>query len=166
MSPIVSPRPRAGSEHGEHGAGAQLRMLDAAKPRVSPAAAGRGAGLEAERPRRPALRLVPGGHRDPDPGERASAIVAPVLLAGANGHGREILRAELGATLAPRTRWVEAVDVASVLEHAASSRMVILAGDLEDADAESLMRLLGRRHPELPVICVHAPLPAAAGGCG
>jgi len=161
MSPIVSLRSRAGSEHG---AGAELRMLDAAKPRVSPAA-GRGAGPEAERSRRPALRLVPGGRRDPDPSERASAA-APMLLAGASGHGREILRAELGATLAPRTRWVEAADVAGVLEHAASSRMVILTGDLEDAGAESLMRLLGRRHPELPVIRVDSPLPAAAGGCG
>jgi hypothetical protein len=133
-------------------------MLDSAKPRVSPTA-----GWEAEQ-RRPALLLVPGGRRDP--GERASAV-APVLLAGASGRGREILRTELCATLAPRTRWVEAADVASVLEHAASSRMVILAGDLEDAGAKSLMRLLGRRHPELPVICVDAPLPAtAAGGCG
>jgi hypothetical protein len=161
MNPIVSLRSRAGSEHG---AGAELRMLDAAKPRVSPTA-GRGADLEAERPRRPALRLVPGGRRDLDPGAQASAV-APVLLAGASGRGREILRAELGATLTPRTRWVEAADVASVLEHAASSRMVILTGDLEDAGAESLMRLLGRRHPELPVICVDAPLPAAVGGCG
>jgi hypothetical protein len=162
MSPIVSPRPRAGSRHG---AGAGLRMLDAAKPRVSPAPSGE-ANREAAQPRRPALRLVPGGGRDG--GERASAV-APVLLAGANGRGREILRAELGATLAPRTRWVEAADIAGVLEHAAFSRMVILAGDLEDADADSLMHLLGRRHPELPVIRIDAPLPAAAaaaGGCG
>jgi hypothetical protein len=131
---------------------------------VSPAA-GREADRDAAQPRRPALRLVPGDGRDGD--ERASTV-APMLLAGASGRGREILRAELGATLAPRTRWVEAADVAGVLEHAAYSRMVILAGDLEDADADSLMRLLGRRHPELPVICVDTPLPAAAaaGGCG
>jgi uncharacterized protein YbjT (DUF2867 family) len=88
-----------------------------------------------------------------------------VLLAGASERIRATLRAELGATLPSRTRWVEADDVAGALEHAAHSRMVILAGDLDDADTESLLRLLGRRHPELPVICVDAPLPAVAGGC-
>ena len=44
--------------------------------------------------------------------------------------------------------------------------MVILAGDLDDADTESLMHLLGRRHPELPVVCVEEPPPAAAGARG
>jgi hypothetical protein len=89
-----------------------------------------------------------------------------VLLAGADERGRAILRAEFSTTLPPRTRWIEADDIASVLERAAYSRMVILAGDLQDADADSLIRLLGRRHPELPVIYVDAPLPVAAGGRG
>jgi DNA-binding NtrC family response regulator len=99
-----------------------------------------------------------------------SAETAPVLLAGADAGRRAVLRAELGATLPSRTRWVEADAIAETLERATFSRMVILAGDLDDADVESLTRLLGRRHPELPVICVDAPAPApapaAAGGRG
>jgi hypothetical protein len=149
MSPIVSARPRAASR------GPRLRALDPGWRPESPADA-QGA---SESPR-PALRIVPGEGREPAP------RVTPVLLAGADERARENLRREFGATLPLRTRWVEADDVAGVLERAAYSRMVILAGDLEDADTESLMRLLGRRHPELPVIRVEAPLPAVAGGRG
>jgi hypothetical protein len=110
--------------------------------------------------RRPELRLIADRGREPSP------RVAPVLLAGADERSRAMLRAEFGATLPARTRWVEAGDVAEALERAAHSRMVILAGDLDDADADSLMRMLGRRHPELPVICVDAPQQAVAGVCG
>jgi hypothetical protein len=120
-------------------------------------------GLDAAEQRRPALRIVPYDGRELAP--RA----APVLLVGANARERAALRAEFGAMRAmlPRpTEWVEADDVAGVLEHAAYSRMAILAGDLDDADMESLMRLLGRRHPELAVIRVDASMPAAAGGRG
>ncbi|HEY2282364.1 MAG TPA: hypothetical protein VGH60_02300 [Solirubrobacteraceae bacterium] len=148
MSPIISPRTREGSRRPA------LRALHSGAP----------AETLRSRPdesvqRRPALRIVPGG------GRRSAPHSAPVLLAGASERIRATLRAELGATLPSRTRWVEADDVAGALEHAAHSRMVILAGDLDDADTESLLRLLGRRHPELPVICVDAPLPAVAGGC-
>ncbi len=117
-------------------------------------------GIEATELRQPALRIVP------DEAHESARRTAPVLLAGADAHERAALRAELGATLAPRTGWVEVDDVAGVLERAASSRMAILAGDLDDSDAGSLMRLLGRRHPELPVIRVDAPMPAGAGGRG
>jgi hypothetical protein len=122
---------------------------------------GEAPGPEINRPRAsqadgPALRIVAG----------ESAETAPVLLAGADARRRAVLRAELGATLPARARWVEADAVAEALECAASSRMVIFAGDLADADVESLTRLLGRRHPELPVICVDAPVLAAAGGRG
>jgi DNA-binding NtrC family response regulator len=92
--------------------------------------------------------------------------IAPVLLAGADARRRAILRAELAATLPRRTTFSEAQDIAEVLERAPRSRMVVLAGDLDDADAESLMRLLGARHPQLPVICVEEPMPAVAGGRG
>ncbi len=44
--------------------------------------------------------------------------------------------------------------------------MVVLAGDLDDADADSLMRLLGQRHPQLPVVCVEEPPLVAAGRHG
>lgn len=85
--------------------------------------------------------------------------MSPVLLASADAQQRALLRAELGAQLPSRTPFAEADDVSSVLERARFSRMVVLAGDLADADAESLMRLLGHRHPELPVISVQEPSP-------
>jgi hypothetical protein len=150
MSPIVSPRAHAGSRRPA------LRALDSGEPREHPEE-----DLAASARRRPALRIVPDGGR-----ESAPRDLAPVLLAGADASVRAILRAEFRATLPSRTEWVEADDVAGVLELAAHSRMAILAGDLEDADADSLISLLGRRHPELPVICVDAPMPAVAGGRG
>jgi hypothetical protein len=149
MSPIVSPRPREGAR------APALRVLGPGEPPESSKDR-----LDATDSRRPALWVVPDGGRESAP------HVASTLLAGADEHARATLRAELGATLPSRTRWDEADDVAGVLERAAHSRMVILAGDLDDADAESLMRLLGRRHPELPVIRVDAPIPAVAGGRG
>jgi hypothetical protein len=152
MSPIVSRRPRGGSRRPA------LRVLGPGKPPESPSDR-----LHATESHRPALRIVPEPGRDEPASRRAPG---PVLLAGADEHERAILRAEFGATLPPRTRWVEADDITGVLERAAYSRMVILAGDLNDADAESSMRLLGHRHPELPVICVDAPLPAVVGGRG
>lgn len=150
MSPIVSPRLREGSRRPAP------RVLDLAQKR-EPAADD----LDASESRRPTLRIVPDGGRESAPHD-----IAPVLLAGADAHGRAILRAEFGATLPPRTTWVEADDLAELLERAAYSRMVILAGDLDDADAESLIPLLSRRHPELPVICVDAPMSAVVGGRG
>lgn len=144
MSPIVSPR-RHGPSHRP-----DLRMLDGSDEPREPLAGG-GAASE---PPRPALRIV----------TRESAEAAPVLVAGADAQRRAILRAELGVTLPPRTPFAEANDIAEVLERAPSSRMVILAGDLDDADADASLRLLGRRHPLLPVICVDAPMPAAAAG--
>ncbi len=89
---------------------------------------------------------------------------APVLVAGADANRRAALRAELGAALPRRTRFSEADDVSGMLERAPSSRMVILAGGLDDADAGATMRLLGARHPQLPVICVEESMPVAAGG--
>lgn len=168
MNRFSSERPRGGSR------GPVLSLLDrdqraeasrAVSPRAvsSPTEASEtGVGRKivehvAQRRRRPELRVVAGEGAEPE------RHVARVLLAGGDAHERALLRAEFGATLAPRTRWVETDDVAGTLERAAHSRMVILAGDLEDADAESLLRMLGRRHPELPVISVDASLPAVAG---
>jgi hypothetical protein len=140
MSPIVSARSHRPT----------LRALDgygqAGKPATDIAAT--------TEHRKSALRVV-----TDEPHE-----AGPVLLAGADPARRAVLRAEFGATLPRRIPFAEAHDVSDVLERARSSRMVILAGDLDDADADSLMRLLGRRHPQLPVICVEEPMPAAAGG--
>jgi hypothetical protein len=142
MSPIVSPR---------------RRSVERSEQTIPPVAHGgphapQTANPDNTRHRRPALQLVTGENHE----------VAPVLLAGADAARRAMLRAELSATLPPRTPFSEADELSEVLGCAASSRMVILAGDLEDVDAESLMRLLGRRHPLLPVINVDMIAPAAA----
>jgi CheY-like chemotaxis protein len=150
MNLIASEQSRQGSRHPV------LRVLDRGERSASPA----DEPMNGTESRRPELQLVADRGREPSP------RVAPVLLAGADERSRALLRAEFGATLPPRTRWVEAGDVAEALERAAHSRMVILAGDLDDVDAESLMRMLGRRHPELPVIFVEAPQQAVAGVCG
>lgn len=113
-----------------------------------------------ERSHHPALRVLDG---------RRPAQVKPsltVLIVGADAYRRAILRAELASTLPRMTCFCEAEDVGQVLEHAPVSRLVILAGDLQDSRADSLMRLLGQRHPELPVVCLDEepePLGASAG---
>ncbi len=149
MSPAVSRYAREGARRPV------LRVLSPGAPSQSPRSR-----RDPDQSRRPALRVVP------EHGPESTPRSAPVLLAGADEHVRATLRTEFGATLPARTRWVEADDVAGALEHAACSRMVILAGDLDDADADSLMRLLGHRHPELPVICVDPSMTAVAGGRG
>lgn len=91
---------------------------------------------------------------------------AAVLLAGGDAGRRSALRRELGAGLSQGARFAEAGDLASALERARFSRMVIVDGDLEDADAASLVHLLRRRHPELPVVRFEDREPIAVGACG
>ena len=149
MTPVVSPRTPEGSRRSV------LRVREDSERHT-----GTTVDLDATEPRKPSLRIVPdGGRHTATPG-------APVLLAGADALRRGVLREEFGTTFPPLTKFAEADDVAGVLERAGTSRMVILAGELDDADTESLTRLLGRRHPELPVIRIDAPVPALAGGRG
>jgi len=75
-----------------------------------------------------------------------------VLIAGDDDQRRAVLRSELAISLAAQTQFVEANAAWEVLQRAPSSRMVVLVGDLKDISADSLTRLLGRRHPELPVL--------------
>lgn len=131
-----------------------------------------------ERSHRPALRIAgradqaqasgPGHQVGEHTRERRaiSGEAAPVLLAGADARGRARLRSELGATLPARTRFCEAGEVTEVLEQAPGSRLVILTGDLEGANAESLVRMLGRRHPQLPVVCVGEPAQTTSASAG
>lgn len=100
-----------------------------------------------ERSDRPALRVL--GGRRPETGPSLT-----VLVAGADAYRRAVLRAELASALPRMTQFCEAEEVGQALEHAPHSRLVVLAGDLRDSGAESLMRLLGQRHPELPVVCL------------
>lgn len=82
---------------------------------------------------------------------------ATVLIAGAQPAGRAKMRRQLGELLPEGTPFVEACETWEVVAHASSSRLVVLAGDLDDLSARGLMRVLSRRHPLLPVIAV--------GGC-
>jgi hypothetical protein len=117
-----------------------------------------------ERSRRPALRVLGAREQADAP---AASTEATVLLAGADPGRRAALRGELGATLPARTGFSEAGEVAEVLERAPRSRMVVLTGDLDDADAGSLLRLLGQRHPQLPVVSVFdEPLPTGTAARG
>ncbi len=52
------------------------------------------------------------------------------------------------------TAFGEAGETWEVLASATDSRMVVLIDDLRDISVESLARLLGRRHPTLPILVV------------
>jgi hypothetical protein len=119
----------------------------------------------------PALRLLPdpspaalraqpkslrGGDAQP-PVLRVIAGPTRVLLAGADAERRATLLKELSQTLPESTVFEQADAVSEALEHASDSRMAFIAGDLDDAPAESLMQTLAHRHPELPVLIVDGP---------
>jgi len=91
------------------------------------------------------------------PGLRLVASPPHVLVAGADAARRATLLDELTQTMPQSTRFEEASAVWEVLEHAPTCRIVILSGDLDDAPAESLMHMLGHRHPGLPVVSIDAP---------
>jgi hypothetical protein len=75
-----------------------------------------------------------------------------VLLAGLDEAPRRKLRQELSRTLAPDTVFVETSEAWELVQQAPGSRMVMLTGDLREASAESITRVLGRRYPGLPVL--------------
>lgn len=77
-----------------------------------------------------------------------------ILVAGSDARRRGNLLALLSARLPEGTRFTEAAATWELLEHAPSSRMVMLAGDLEGSTTESVMHLLGNRHPQLPVLAL------------
>jgi hypothetical protein len=143
MSPIVSP-----ARSRERFPRPQLRLLRGnGEPHPE--------GLPTGDRGRPGLRVLGGEH--------ASAPV--VLLAGGEPSRRVRLHRELAGTLSRRTAFAEADSAAEVLERAPTSRLVVLAGSLEDLSAEAMIRLLAHRHPRLPVISVESGLPAVANGC-
>jgi hypothetical protein len=98
------------------------------------------------------------GHRDPcEPTPGTTELPAHVLVVGSRDHvGSAQILEELRCLLPPSTPFIEAHEIWEVLTRAPGSRMVVLNGDLGDLSAASLVRLLSRRHPTLPVISVGA----------
>jgi len=77
-----------------------------------------------------------------------------ILVAGADPEQRAAVLHDLNEALPADTQIGEAGAVSEVLEQAPSSSVVMLAGDLGEVSAESLMHVLGSRHPSLPVIAL------------
>jgi hypothetical protein len=127
---------------------------------------------------RPHLRLLRGGprpERETSLPEGGSATAAPgtaapahvyakptrhapersrILVAGADPARRAAVLADLTEALPDDTQFGEAGAAWEVLEQAPSSGVVMLAGDLHEVTAESLMNVLGHRHPALPVVAL------------
>jgi hypothetical protein len=113
-------------------------------------------------PRRASLdgrpRRAPRTPRVPQPAGRPALHLAragaPLLVAGADAARRGVLLRELADTMPDGTLFAQAGTLAEILEQAPQARMVILSGDLDDASPRSLMRVLGRRHPNLPIVAL------------
>lgn len=111
--------------------------------------------------RPPHLRLLdaqsdgsPAGAPPSADGQRHERHGDHVLVAGADASARARMLAELRSLLPSGTSFVEASETWEVVARAAGSRMVVLAGDLGEASSSSLLRLLARRNPMLPVLAV------------
>ncbi len=88
------------------------------------------------------------------PGAAPIGRTAHVLVAGADASRRSRMLEDLRGLLPASTHFLEARETWEVIERAGNSRMVVIAGDLGDVSAESLVKVLGRRHPTLPVLAV------------
>jgi hypothetical protein len=130
---------------------------------------------------RPSLRLLRGGRRDggardgvnhshalpaaehtrrevEQNGETVAQLSAGarsrILVAGADPARRATVLRNLSEALPEETQFGEAEAAWEVLEQAPSSGVVMLAGDLDEATAESVMNVLGHRYPSLPVVAL------------
>jgi hypothetical protein len=105
----------------------------------------------------PSAGRAPRGRHREDETDNGRARERPrILVAGADPGKRAAVVRDLRETLPPDTRLGEAGAVWEVLEQAPSCGVVMLADDLGDVSARSLMRLLGQRHPRLPVVALGA----------
>lgn len=82
---------------------------------------------------------------------------SPVLVAGLNRAARAEVLHSLAATMPKRTLFQEVETFWEVLVRAPATRMVVLSGELDGIPTESLLHMLGHRHPELPVISLDSP---------
>jgi hypothetical protein len=122
--------------------------MSSRRARVAPAASS---------PRR--LRLIGAdalgeSGRTAPPAPRATDERDHVLVAGADAAARARMLEELRSLLPAGTRFVEASRTWELIARSAGSRMVVLTGDLDDVSAASLLRLLERRNPTLPVLAM------------
>lgn len=101
---------------------------------------------------------VPADRQSPDraPLRLISKDRASILVAASDPARRRSMLQELAQRLPQGTSFKEAAAAWEVLEQAPSSRMVMLAGELEGSSVESVMHLLGNRHPQLPVLALSA----------
>lgn len=111
-----------------------LRLVDDPDPAALPASSADISDFDARAPR---LSIVGQAQR--------------VVLAGGAAARRAAVHEQLADSL-PRARLLEAADVWEVLQLAPRASLVVLAGDLHDAAATAVMRLLAHRHPDLNVI--------------
>ncbi len=75
-----------------------------------------------------------------------------VLVAGPDPAGRADVLQSLAAVMPARTLFQEVGTFWEVLVRAPAIRMVVLSGELDGIPTESLLHVLGNRHPELPVV--------------
>ncbi|MHB1539354.1 MAG: hypothetical protein ACYCUM_13090 [Solirubrobacteraceae bacterium] len=106
-------------------------------------------GVRSLRPSRSHLRLVHDANRS-------------ILIAGGDAARRQTLMRELARRMPPGTSFDEAVATWEVLERAPSSRLLMLAGELDDGSSESVMHLVGKRHPSLPIVTLSEPAATTA----
>lgn len=122
----------------------------------------------------PTLRLLPrdGSTMQPtsgrlrllgaDAASESRSHERPVLLAGGAQAARTAVLSDLAESMPPSTSFEQADAIWEVLARAPQSKMVILSGELEGIPAQSLMQMLGHRHPEVPVVCLDELASAAA----
>ena len=122
----------------------------------------------------PTLRLLPREDGTMQPTSRRLRLLGadraggstprerPVLLAGGAQSARTAVLSELADSMPPSTSFEQAGAIWEVLARAPQSKMVILSGELEGIPAQSLMQMLGHRHPEVPVVCLDELASAAA----
>lgn len=120
---------------------------------------------------RPTLRLLRGGRRDADRTRSGAprptaAQRSRILVAGADAERRATVLRNLSEALPRETQFGEAEAAWEVLEQAPSSGVVMLAGDLDEATAESVMHVLGHRYPSLPVVALGLPGGGRRDGAG
>lgn len=84
-----------------------------------------------------------------------------ILIAGGDEHARGELMDELSDRLPEGTSFEQADAMWELLERAPGSRIVMLAGELDDGSTESVISLLGNRHPQLPVLALGEPAATA-----